>query len=108
MIRRPPRSTLFPYTTLFRSLIDDELLGELLAEVERVNAGRPITFFEVTTAAAFLAFARVPADLVVLETGLGGRLDATNVVQRPAVCAVTPISFDHPDFRVNSVAKIAA
>src|SRR5258708_29130758 len=58
MIRRPPRSTLFPYTTLFRSLIDDELLGELLAEVERINAGRPITFFEVTTAAAFLAFAR--------------------------------------------------
>jgi dihydrofolate synthase / folylpolyglutamate synthase len=90
------------------ALIEDDLLAELLSEVERVNAGRPITFFEVTTAAAFLAFARVPADIVLLETGLGGRLDATNVVARPAVCALTPISFDHPDFLGTTVAKIAA
>lgn len=89
-------------------LIDDDLLAELLGEVERVNAARPITFFEVTTAAAFLAFARVPADIVLLETGLGGRLDATNVIQRPAICALTPISFDHPEFLGDSVAKIAA
>jgi dihydrofolate synthase/folylpolyglutamate synthase len=89
------------------SLIDDELLTGLLAEVERVNAGRPITFFEVTTAAAFLAFARVEADIVLLEVGLGGRLDATNVIRRPAVCAVAPVSFDHPDFLGDSVAKIA-
>src|SRR5205807_2956890 len=65
------------------TLIDDDFLTQLLAEVERVNAGRPITFFEVTTAAAFLAFSRVPADIVLLEVGLGGRLDATNVVPRP-------------------------
>jgi dihydrofolate synthase/folylpolyglutamate synthase len=89
------------------SLIDDGLLAELLGEVERVNAGRPITFFEVTTAAAFLAFARVPADIVLLETGLGGRLDATNVVASPAVCGITPISFDHPDFLGDSVTQIA-
>ncbi len=89
------------------SLIDDELLGELLAEVERINAGRPITFFEVTTAAAFLAFARVKADIVLLEVGLGGRLDATNVIRRSAVCAIAPVSFDHPDFLGDSVSKIA-
>jgi dihydrofolate synthase / folylpolyglutamate synthase len=90
------------------TIIDDPLLGELLAEVERVNAGRPITFFEVTTAAAFLAFARIPADIVLLEVGLGGRLDATNVIDRPAVSAITPISFDHPDFLGDSLGKIAA
>jgi dihydrofolate synthase/folylpolyglutamate synthase len=89
------------------ALIDDALLGELLAEVERVNAGRPITLFEVTTAAAFLAFARIPADIVLLEVGLGGRLDATNVVDRPSVSAVTPISFDHPDFLGDSLRRIA-
>jgi dihydrofolate synthase/folylpolyglutamate synthase len=88
-------------------LIEDDYLSELLIEVERVNAGRPITFFEVTTAAAFLAFAQVPADILLLEVGLGGRLDATNVVDRPAVCAITPISFDHPDFLGDSVTKIA-
>jgi len=89
------------------SLIEDDLLAVLLAEVERVNAGRPITFFEVTTAAAFLAFARVPADLVLLEVGLGGRGDATNVIARPAVCVLAPISFDHPEFLGDTVAKIA-
>jgi dihydrofolate synthase / folylpolyglutamate synthase len=89
------------------AIIDDALLGELLAEVERINAGRPITFFEVTTAAAFIAFARIPADIVLLEVGLGGRLDATNVIDRPAVSAITPISFDHPDFLGDSLRKIA-
>jgi dihydrofolate synthase/folylpolyglutamate synthase len=89
------------------SLVEDDFLGELLAEVERVNAGRPITFFEVTTAAAFLAFARVKADIVLLEVGLGGRLDASNVIRRPAVCAIAPVSFDHPDFLGDSVSKIA-
>lgn len=88
-------------------IIEDALLGELLAEVERVNAGRPVTFFEVTTAAAFLAFARTPADIAILEVGLGGRLDATNVVERPAVCAITPVSFDHPEFLGDTIAKIA-
>jgi dihydrofolate synthase/folylpolyglutamate synthase len=88
-------------------IIDDAELAVLLAEVERVNAGKPITFFEVTTAAAFLAFARNPADAVVLETGMGGRLDATNLVQHPVVCAITPISLDHVDYLGDTVAKIA-
>jgi dihydrofolate synthase/folylpolyglutamate synthase len=89
-------------------LIDDAALVPILEEVEAVNAGRPITFFEVTTAAAFLAFARFPADLVVLEVGLGGRLDATNLVRLPAVCAITPISFDHMQYLGETLAKIAA
>jgi dihydrofolate synthase/folylpolyglutamate synthase len=88
-------------------LIDDAALVPILEEVEAVNAGRPITFFEVTTAAAFLAFARNPADLVVLEVGLGGRLDATNLVKRPAVCAITPISFDHMQYLGDTLTKIA-
>ncbi|KAF0138979.1 MAG: dihydrofolate synthase / folylpolyglutamate synthase, partial [Rhodospirillaceae bacterium] len=61
-------------------LLDDSALLVLLEEVERVNTGQPITFFEITTCAAFLAFARTRADVVLLETGLGGRLDATNVL----------------------------
>src|SRR5579883_206508 len=88
-------------------LIEEDWLVELLEECERVNRDAPITYFEVTTAAAFLAFARVPADIVLLEVGLGGRLDATNVVRHPLVSAVTPISFDHPDFLGDSVTKIA-
>lgn len=89
-------------------LIADEALVPILEEVETVNAGAPITFFEVTTAAAFLAFARNPADLVVLEVGLGGRLDATNLVKRPAVSCITPISFDHMQYLGDTLAKIAA
>ncbi|MGB8842349.1 MAG: bifunctional folylpolyglutamate synthase/dihydrofolate synthase, partial [Aliidongia sp.] len=73
-------------------LVDDALLSDLLGEVERVNDGAPITFFEITTAAAYLAFARVPADVVLLETGLGGRLDTTNLIAAPAVTAITPVS----------------
>ena len=75
--------------------IDDARLADILEECEEVNAGAPITFFEITTAAAFLAFARTPADVTLLETGLGGRLDATNVVGAPALTAITPISLDH-------------
>jgi dihydrofolate synthase / folylpolyglutamate synthase len=88
-------------------LIEDQPLTAILEEVERVNAGRPITFFEVTTAAAFLAFARAPADVVLLEVGMGGRTDATNVVARPAACALTPISFDHMSYLGDTLAKIA-
>lgn len=88
-------------------LIADEPLTAILEEVERVNAGRPITFFEVTTAAAFLAFARNPADVVLLEVGMGGRTDATNVVDRPAACALTPISFDHMSYLGTTLARIA-
>ena len=88
-------------------LIDDDALTAILEEVERVNAGRPVTFFEVTTAAAFLAFARAPADAVLLEVGMGGTLDATNVVARPVAVALTPISFDHMQHLGNTLAKIA-
>jgi dihydrofolate synthase / folylpolyglutamate synthase len=83
-------------------------LVEVLEECERVNAGAPITFFEITTAAALLAFARTPADITLLETGLGGRLDATNVVARPAATVLTPIALDHQSFLGETVAEIAA
>ena len=79
------------------TLIDEPLLIELLEECERANGGEPITFFEITTAAAFLAFERAPADVVLLETGLGGRLDATNVIDRPLATAITPV-FRMPAF----------
>lgn len=89
-------------------LIDDDHLAALLEECEVANAGNPITFFEVTTVAAFLTFSRVPADVVLLETGLGGRLDATNVVDRPAVTAVTRISYDHRQFLGESLLEIGS
>ena len=88
-------------------LIDEEALIALLEECERANQGAPITYFEITTAAAFLAFARTPADIVLLETGLGGRLDATNVIRHPAATAVTPISLDHQAFLGETIAAIA-
>jgi dihydrofolate synthase/folylpolyglutamate synthase len=88
--------------------IDDPALCEVLAECERIDAGRPITFFEITTAAAFLAFAGTEADYTLLETGLGGRLDATNVVARPAVTALTPISLDHQHYLGATLAAIAS
>jgi dihydrofolate synthase/folylpolyglutamate synthase len=88
-------------------LIAEEALIALLEECERANSGTPITYFEITTAAALLAFARTPADVVLLETGLGGRLDATNVVRRPAVTAITPISLDHQAFLGDTIAQIA-
>ena len=89
------------------SLIGEDALAAILEEIERINAGEPITFFEVTTAAAFLAFARQPADYVLLETGMGGRLDATNLVRRPVVIAQTPISFDHMQYLGDTLALIA-
>jgi dihydrofolate synthase/folylpolyglutamate synthase len=88
-------------------LIEDEALIALLEECERVNAGAPITYFEITTAAAFLAFLRTPADIVLLETGLGGRFDATNLLEQPAVTAITPVSLDHQHFLGDTVAAIA-
>ena len=88
-------------------LIDDASLAAILEECERVNAGAEITFFEVTTVAAFLAFSRTPADVVLLEVGMGGRLDTTNVVKHPAVTAITPVSLDHQAFLGNTVAAIA-
>lgn len=88
-------------------LIEEGYLAELLEEVERINAGRPITFFEVTTAAAFLAFARQPADACILEVGMGGRLDATNVVERPLASTMAPISLDHMQYLGTTLTAIA-
>ena len=88
-------------------LIEEDALLELLEECERANRGEPITFFEITTAAAFLAFARTPADAALLEVGLGGRLDATNVIARPAAAAIAPVSLDHQAFLGDTIAAIA-
>lgn len=87
-------------------LIDDESLAALLSEVRDRNAGKPITFFEVTTAAAFLAFSRVPADLVILETGLGGLLDSTNVIANPVATVITPVARDHEHFLGSDITEI--
>jgi dihydrofolate synthase/folylpolyglutamate synthase len=89
-------------------LVDDDALAATLERVERINEEAPITVFEVITAVAFELFASVPANLCVLEVGLGGRLDATNVIPPPAAAAITSISLDHKDFLGDSVAKIAA
>lgn len=88
-------------------LLDDQELVSLLEECEAANNGRPITFFEVTTAAAFLAFARTRADVTLIETGLGGRFDATNVFDRPALTAITPVSMDHMSFLGDTLDAIA-
>ncbi len=90
------------------ALIDEAALTALLDEVEAVNAGAPITFFEVTTCAGFLAFARTPADWLLLEVGLGGRLDTTNVVDSPALCVITPVSMDHEAYLGDRLDLIAA
>lgn len=87
--------------------IGDGALAALIDEVEAANAGAPLTVFEAATAAAMLAFARAPADVALLETGLGGRLDATNVV-RPAVAAITPIGLDHQAWLGDTISAIAA
>jgi dihydrofolate synthase / folylpolyglutamate synthase len=88
-------------------LVSDEALEATFEEIEQINAGREITVFEVLTAAALLLFSRNPAELCVLEVGLGGRHDATNVVPRPAACAIASISMDHRDFLGGTLAKIA-
>ncbi|MBV9329992.1 MAG: bifunctional folylpolyglutamate synthase/dihydrofolate synthase, partial [Alphaproteobacteria bacterium] len=89
-------------------LISEEELQYTLEECERFNEGQPITYFEITTAAAFLAFSRHKADALILEVGLGGKYDATNVVERPHATVVSPIGFDHMEFFGNSLADIAA
>ena len=88
-------------------LVSDQALADALAEVERVNASAPITVFEVLVAGAFLLFARVPAELCVVEVGLGGRGDATNVIAKPAASAITSISLDHREMLGDTVALIA-
>jgi dihydrofolate synthase/folylpolyglutamate synthase len=88
-------------------LVSDAELSAVLEECESANAGAPITVFEITTAAAFVLFARHPADVLLLEVGLGGRLDATNVIDRPLATIITPVSIDHTDFLGDSIDKIA-
>ena len=88
--------------------ISEDLLSETLVEVEQVNNGEPITFFEATTAAAFLAFSRHPADYLLLEVGLGGRLDATNIIDAPLLSIITPVSMDHEQFLGTDIRAIAA
>ena len=89
-----------------RLATDTELAGALL-ECETRNAEAPITVFEIETAAAFLVYARNPADVLLLEVGLGGRLDATNVIERPLASVITPVSMDHMDFLGDTLEKIA-
>ena len=87
-------------------LISEEELSATLEECEVANGGEPITFFEITTAAAFLAFSRHRADVSILEVGLGGRFDATNVIDPVAAC-ITPVALDHQEFLGESLAAIA-
>jgi dihydrofolate synthase/folylpolyglutamate synthase len=88
-------------------LIAEPALAALLGECERVNDGAPITFFEITTVAAFLAFARTPADWLLLEVGMGGRLDATNVIAEPRLTVITPVSYDHQQYLGDTLGAIA-
>jgi len=88
-------------------LVEDDALKDALELCERANGARPITFFEVTTAAAFHLFANTPADWLLLETGLGGRFDATNVIAAPKAAIVTSVSLDHQEFLGDTIEKIA-
>ncbi|WP_417733749.1 bifunctional folylpolyglutamate synthase/dihydrofolate synthase [Roseovarius sp.] len=88
-------------------LISEEHLTAVLDECYAANGGESITYFEITTCAAILAMARTPADFTLLETGLGGRLDCTNVVAKPALTILTPISIDHEQYLGNTLTKIA-
>jgi dihydrofolate synthase / folylpolyglutamate synthase len=88
-------------------LVEDADLAAALAECERANESAPITVFEMETAAALVLFARHPADMLLLEVGLGGRLDATNVIEHPRATVVTPISIDHVDYLGNDLEGIA-
>src|ERR1700686_3534793 len=90
------------------ALVSDVELGATLEECERANAGAPITVFEITTAVGLVLFARHPADVLLMEVGLGGRLDATNVIEHPLATIITPISIDHIDFLGDTIEKIAA
>ena len=89
-------------------LVSARALNAALEECEAANGGRPITFFEITTAAAFLLFSRVPADYLLLEVGLGGRFDSTNVIEKPHGTIITPISSDHTQFLGETIAEIAS
>jgi dihydrofolate synthase / folylpolyglutamate synthase len=89
------------------ALVSDAALMEALAECERANEGQPITVFEITTAVGLLLFSRHPADVLLLEVGLGGRLDATNVIDHPLASVITPVSLDHVDFLGDDIETVA-
>jgi dihydrofolate synthase / folylpolyglutamate synthase len=88
-------------------LIEEDALSALLEECEAANGNAAITFFEITTAAAFLAYAQIPADYLILEVGLGGRLDATNVIAKPALSVITAIDYDHQQYLGDTLTAIA-
>jgi dihydrofolate synthase/folylpolyglutamate synthase len=88
-------------------LVDDDELRAALEHCERANAGAPITIFEIETAAAFCLFAQHPADVLLLEVGLGGRLDATNVIDAPLATVIAPVSMDHTEFLGDTLMTIA-
>jgi dihydrofolate synthase / folylpolyglutamate synthase len=88
-------------------LVDDDELRGTLEHCERANRGEPVTIFEIETAAAFCLFARHPADVVVLEVGLGGRLDSTNVIETPLAAVIAPVSMDHTEFLGDNLTAIA-
>jgi dihydrofolate synthase / folylpolyglutamate synthase len=90
------------------TIVSEALLADALARCEAANAGQPMTFFEMTTAAALLLFSEHPADLVLFEVGLGGRFDATNVIEQALVTVITPVSIDHTDFLGSDIRTIAA
>ena len=90
------------------NLVSDDELAGALAECEAANGDAPITVFEMETAAAFLLFARHPADMLLLEVGLGGRLDATNVVEHPLACTITRLALDHAEFLGDTIEQVAA
>ncbi len=93
---------------LVGELISEDYLTEILDECVDVNGGITITYFEITTCAAMLSFARSDAEYLLLETGLGGRLDATNVINVPRLCVITPISIDHQQYLGETIEEIAA
>ena len=88
-------------------LIEEDYLTKVLEICENANAGEPITYFEITTCAAILAFSETAADYTVMEVGLGGRMDTTNVFNKPELCVITPVSMDHEQFLGDTVSKIA-
>jgi len=88
-------------------LITEDALCNVLDRCLKANGSDPMTYFEITTIAGLVAFAQTPADYTLLEVGLGGRLDATNVVDKPALCVITPIDLDHQEFLGDTLAKIA-
>jgi dihydrofolate synthase/folylpolyglutamate synthase len=88
-------------------LVTSRRLNAMLEEVERINAGKPITQFEITTSAALKLFADTPADYLLLEVGMGGTFDSTNIVNHPAGVIITPVDYDHQAYLGNTIAEIA-